>query len=150
MTEADKRTDVPSGHMPDEFDRMMGQLDGLPDVTRTRPSSLTATPLLGVGGSTTFIVQTLQKRDMQAEKPRSRFITFLTVASPAGYFRHVLPDEVTDTMLRQREALTSKTRSKTAKALAADRKASGWKPDTSGLERARGKARKAKRRRVKR
>jgi hypothetical protein len=145
----ESRTDIPSGHMPDEFDRLMGSLDGLPDVTRTRPSSMTAMPLMGVGGSTTFIVQTLQKSDVvqkETDVRRSRFITFLQIAGPTGFFRHVLPTEVTDTILRQRDALTAKTRSKTARALAADRKAAGWVPDTSGLERARGKARKPRRR----
>jgi hypothetical protein len=103
----------PSGHMPEEFDRVQGVLDGTPGITKTRPYTLSARPLMGVGGSTSYIVETWRQRieSMDDETPADiRDITFLTIAGPTGYFRHVLPAEVVDAMFRQREALATKLR----------------------------------------
>ena len=87
----------------DLFDRTIRALDGLPDVVKTKPSTVRAlTPVLAL--SQTFIVQTYRQRDQGA----SIFVD--------------------DTIARQRDVLTDKSRRKGAKAAAADRKARGIVP----------------------
>lgn len=130
-----------SAAMPDEFDRMLGMLDGLNGVTHTKPSTINVVPTLGVGGTKTFIVTTYRHRDDVADKPTSRDTVFLVVAGPDGYHRHVVPEEVIATIVRQRESLTSRVRSRVAKRVAQERMAAGWKP-TFGGKRGRKKGKK--------
>lgn len=121
--------DMPStSAMPDHFDRTMGLLDGLPGQIKTRPSTISTVPFLGVGGSTFYTVQTFRLRDEQAETPSVQFVTFLIVAGPDGYHRHVLPDEVSGLILRQREALGTVARRRHGKRIAEERKAAGLQP----------------------
>jgi hypothetical protein len=125
---ADKQESTTSGNMPDHFDRMIGLLDGLPGQIKTRPSTVSAVPLMGVGGSTFYTVQTFRLRDEHAETPTVRFVTFLIVAGPDGYHRHVLPDEVAETMIRQRESLTKQAQRQHGRRIAAERAARGERP----------------------
>jgi hypothetical protein len=124
------RIDRPSGNMPDDFDRLLGTITGIPGVTSTRESTVTDTPPLGVGGSRTFIVQTYRQRDLNSEKPTpARDTIFLQCIGTNGKsFRIALPAGVADVISRQRDALTDKSRSATAKRLAAERKAAGILP----------------------
>lgn len=102
-----------SGNMPDLYDRTIAALDGLPDVTRSRPSTIrTLTPLLG--NSQTFIVQTFRQRE------RGDTI-FLETMGREGSLRIVLPPQVAEAIARQRDALTSKVRSKASKRVAQER-----------------------------
>jgi hypothetical protein len=135
-------TDRVTSAMPDEFDRTIGMLDGLTGVTHTKPSTINVVPMLGVGGTKTFIVTTYRHRDDVADKPTSRDTVFLVVAGPDGYHRHVVPEEVIAAIIRQRDSLSARVRSKTAKRVAAERMAAGWKPTFGGK---RGGRRKAKR-----
>jgi hypothetical protein len=121
-----------SGNMPDEFDRLRGNLDGLPDVVHTSPSTITVVPVLGVGGSRTFIVQTFRQRD-QGDT------TFVQVISSGGSLRLVLPPSITDAIARQRDALSTKSRVKAGKARAAADKAAGKVPGFMRGRRRRGK-----------
>lgn len=57
------REDVPSGNMPDAFDRMLGNLHGLPDSVRTKPTTLRSVEPI-VGHSQTHIVQTIRLREV--------------------------------------------------------------------------------------
>ncbi len=127
---------TPSAAMPDEFDRLMGQLDGLNDVTRTRAATITVVPTLGVGGSQTFIVQTVRQRDtnLDAEQSRSRDTIFLQVVGARGSVRIALPAQVADVIARQRDALGTITRKRVGRDRAAQMKAAGIKPNTAGLE----------------
>ena len=104
--------------MPDNFDRALGMLDGLPDVCRTRESTMRVTPPLGVGGSQTWIVQTVRQRE-QGDT------IFLEHASVDGLVRLVIPPKVADTIARQREQLTGMSRRKATKRVAQDRKDRG-------------------------
>lgn len=123
-----------SGHMPEEFDRLLGSLDGLPDVTRTKASTVTVTPPMGVGGSRTFIVHTLRQRDVVghnadgSERAVGRDTIFLQMIGQQGSFRIAIPPAVADAIARQRDALTVKTRSKIGAARAAADKAAGKVP----------------------
>lgn len=105
---------------PDVYDRLLGGLDGLPDVTNTKPTTLRSiTPL--IGNSQTFIVQTYRQRD------RGDTI-FLECVDGKGSVRLALPPVVAEAIARQRDALTTKVRVKVGKQSAADRKARGEVP----------------------
>lgn len=110
-----------SGHMPDEFDRLLGSLHGLPDVSFTKPSTLrTVTPLIGT--SQMFIVQTYRQRERGDT-------VFLECVSKDGSIRLALPPSVADAISRQRDALTVKVRAKIGRATAQARKDRGELPD---------------------
>lgn len=104
----------------DEFDRASRALDGLPDVTKTKATTLRAKSPV-IENTQTYIVQTLRQRD-------AGDTIFLEYIGNDGSIRLALPPIVADAIARQRDALTGKIRSKTAKANAADRKARGIEP----------------------
>jgi len=106
--------------MPDAFDRLLGALHGLPDVTSTKASTIrTIAPLLGT--SQMFIVQTYRQRDKGDT-------IFLECVSKEGTIRLAIPAAVSDAISRQRDTLTGKSRSKAAKATAQARKDRGELP----------------------
>lgn len=106
--------------IPDSFDRLLGSLHGLPDVTRTKPSTLrVVTPLTGV--SQIFIVQTYRQRE-QGDT------IFLESVNNAGTVRLAIPPAVAEAIARQRDALTGKVRSATGKRIAQERKDRGELP----------------------
>ncbi len=79
------------------------------------------TPPFGIGGSRTFILQTVRQREIGDT-------VFLQVVGAGGSLRIAMPPNVTDAIARQRDALTGTVRSKVAKSTAAARKAAGKKP----------------------
>jgi hypothetical protein len=106
--------------LPDNFDRLIGALHGLPDVAVSAPSTTrTLSPL--IGAAQTYIVQTYRQREVGDT-------VFIECVSAEGSFRLALPPKVADVIARQRETLTSKVRSKIARAQAQDRKARGIRP----------------------
>jgi hypothetical protein len=108
------------GSSINHFDRMLGALDGLPDVVSTKAATVRAlTPL--IGAAQTFIVQTYRQHDKGDT-------IFLEYVGADGQFRLVIPAAVADTIARQREALTGKSRSRAAKRLAQERKDRGEVP----------------------
>jgi hypothetical protein len=94
----------------DPFDRTIGVLHGLPDVTLTKTSVTRVVPPFGVGGTQLCVVQTYRQRD-QGDT------IFLEYVSETGTMRLVIPPQVAAVIARQRDQLTAKTRSKAAKAL---------------------------------
>ena len=121
----------PSPAMPDHYDRLLGALDGLPGVLATKPAiAQQLTPILGT--SQTFVVRTVrqQERDEQTDSATpAAFTVFLEHSSrETGLIRLVLPPKVTDLIARQRDALTTQARKRTAKRIAQDRKARGEVP----------------------
>ena len=107
--------------LPDTYDRQLASLHDLPDVVRTKPSTVRTVPPLGIGGSQVYIVQTYRQRE------RGDTI-FLEVMGSDGATRVVLPPAVTSIIARHRDALTGRTRSQAAKAVAEDRKRQGIQP----------------------
>lgn len=104
----------------DKFDRMMGALANLPDVTHTKPSTIvTASPL--IGEAQTFILQTFRQREIGDT-------IFMQYVDGEGSKRLFLPPAAADAIARQRDALTSKVRRKVGLDQAALRKAAGIKP----------------------
>lgn len=103
-----------------EFDRLVGALEGLPDVTKSKPSTVRAMlPLIGIARS--FIVQTYRQRDKGDT-------IFIETVREGEAIRLAIPPQVADAIARQREALTGKVRSKVGKQVMADRMARGEKP----------------------
>jgi hypothetical protein len=103
-----------------EFDRLVGALEGLPDVTKSKPTTIRAMlPLIGIARS--FIVQTYRQRDKGDT-------IFLETVGGEGTIRLAIPPQVAEAIARQRDALTGKVRSKVGKQVMADRMARGEKP----------------------
>jgi len=107
-------------NLVDFFDRIRGGMEGRPDVTMTRLSSLQSVDPL-VGNVSTFMVQTARERE------RGDTI-FLQVATKDGNKRIVIPPKVANAISRQRDALTTKVRSKLGKEEAQKRKDAGIEP----------------------
>lgn len=104
-----------------EFDRLVGALEGLPDVVKSKPTTIRAMlPLIGIARS--FIVQTYRQRD----KGDTIFIE--TLSSEDRQVRLAIPPQVAEAIARQRDGLGTKSRSKAAKATMADRIARGEVP----------------------
>lgn len=126
MAKTEYEDDIEIVHRPrpqfrvDNFDRLMGQLHGLPDVTSTRETTKSVVPPLGVGTST-YIVQTYRQKEVGDT-------IFLQHVSADGTTRLVIPPEIADIISRQRDSLTDKVRSKVAKATAQARKEAGILP----------------------
>ena len=110
-----------TGNMPDIFDRLLGNLDGLPDVTKTKMTPLRVIPPLGIGGSQSYTVQTYRQREVGDT-------IFLEVGNQDGLKRIVIPPTVANAIARQREQLTGRVRSKASKASAQRRKEAGLEP----------------------
>jgi hypothetical protein len=110
-----------TGNMPDIFDRMLGQLDGLPDVTKTKMVPLRVIPPLGIGGSQSYTIQTYRQREIGDT-------IFLELGNQNGLQRIIIPPAVAAAIARQRDQLTGKVRSKVAKATAQSRKERGLQP----------------------
>jgi hypothetical protein len=104
----------------DKFDRMMGALANLPDVTHTKPSTVVAVSPL-IGEAQTFILQTFRQREIGDT-------IFLQYVDGEGRVRIAIPPDAADAIARQRDALTTKVRRKIAKDQAQARKARGEVP----------------------
>ena len=117
------REDRQTGNAPyvDAFDRTIGLLHGLPDVTLVKTSVTRVVPPFGVGGTQLYVVQTYRQKE-QGDT------IFLEHVSETGTVRLVIPPQVSAVIARQREQLTAKTRSKAAKAVALERKERGEIP----------------------
>jgi len=126
-------------HQVSDYDRQLGNLDGLTDVLQTRPTTIRVlTPLVGV--AETFIVQTYRHRELGDT-------IFLEHVGPGGTDRHALPAKVANTIARQRDQLTTKSRRKAGRERAAADKAAGVVPGfmRPGAKKAGPRKKKAKR-----
>jgi hypothetical protein len=102
------------------FDRMIGSLHQLPDVSTTKATTIrTLVPL--IGSSQVFVIQTFRQR-IEGDT------IFLETVSSEGTIRIAIPPAVSDAIARQRDALTDKNRSKAAKSNAQARKDRGLEP----------------------
>ena len=106
--------------MPDAFDRLLGSLDGLPDVVQTKPSTIRSlTPLLG--SAETYIIQTYRQKDVGDT-------IFIEAIHTGGSLRIALPPKVAEVIARQRDTLTNKSRRRAAQVIAQERKDQGQVP----------------------
>ena len=82
----------------DTFDRLAAQIDGLPGVDKSRPTTVTSVaPLLGV--TQTYVVQTY--------KTEEGFLAFLQMVSAEGSIRVAIPPRVMAALYRQRDSLVA-------------------------------------------
>lgn len=102
------------------FDRMIGTLHELPDVVKTKATTMRVVPTFGMG-TYVYVVQTMRQKDIGDS-------IFLENVSENGTMRIVIPPAVADCIARQRDQLTKKSRSRAGKARAEDMKARGIKP----------------------
>lgn len=102
------------------FDRAMTGLHGIPDVVSAKATTLRVVPPLGIG-SHTYIVQTFRQKD-------AGDTIFIEHVSNDGTVRMVVPPEVSDTIARQRDQLTTKNRRRAGKRVAQDLKERGIQP----------------------
>jgi hypothetical protein len=98
----------------DTFDRVIGAIDGLPDVHKSRPTTVT-TVMPIVGRSQTYVAQTYRDKE-------GRFTVFLQMVDAEGRARIVVPPKVMAAVYRQRESLVTKARRATARATSEKRK----------------------------
>jgi hypothetical protein len=104
---------------PGKYSLLMGSLDGRPDVTKSKPSTIRNVVSLS-GESQTFIVQTYRVEDGD--------YCFIEYLDDEGTLRLALPPRVMRLLARQRDQLTLTLRKKRGKSQAAARKAAGKLP----------------------
>lgn len=106
------------------FDRFHAHVDGLPDVTSTKPSAIKqALPL--AGQVTTQTVQTFKGAEFG-------FAIAITVVDADGRaYNHILPNKVAQAIYRQRQSLTDRStpesRSRKRRSAAAKKRQAGKK-----------------------
>ena len=103
---------------PDAYDRAYGQMQGFP---HTRPTTITAANVMGVGGVRSYIIETFRA-------PECGDTVFVQITGPEGLQRIHLPADVTTAIARQRDRMTTLSRSRAGKARAAADKAAGIMP----------------------
>ena len=103
---------------PDAYDRAYGQAQGFP---HTKPSTITAANVMGIGGVRSYIVETFRL-------PEVGDTVFVQITGPEGLQRVHLPPSVTQAIARQRDSLTTQSRKRAGKARAAADKAAGKVP----------------------
>lgn len=86
----------------DPFDRLLGTIDGLPDFTKSRPTTVT-TVMPIIGNAQTYVVQTYKERD-------GGFTVFLQMVDSEGRARIAIPPKVAAAIYRQRESLVKQGR----------------------------------------
>jgi hypothetical protein len=133
------RSEMPSvsGNMPDVYDRTLDSLTTQQAVTSTRPTTIRTVPVFGIGGTLSYIVQTFRVAgDVEEDETTgvvkrgpATFTVALEVAQGEQLRRIVLPNDVLDIIIRQRDSLTTSALRRSAKATATARKAAGWKPN---------------------
>jgi hypothetical protein len=104
--------------MSEYFDRLLGQLHGLPDVVATRPTTIRVSDLVS---SQTYIVQTYRQNEVGDT-------VFLENVAQGPALRLVIPPRVADCIARQRDQLGALNRRKAARKLAEERKLRGEVP----------------------
>jgi tRNA A37 threonylcarbamoyladenosine dehydratase len=109
-----------SDYIVDAFDRIRAGMDGRPDVTRTRISTVRSVDPL-VGNVSTFLIESIRVKDVGDT-------IFLEVANKDGNIRIVIPPKGANVIARQRDSLANQVRSKLAKAQAKARKEAGIEP----------------------
>jgi hypothetical protein len=124
MNEQDK----PSASMPDTFDRVLGQTQGLPNSTHTKDTIIRTVPPLGIGGTHVWVVRTYRQRDPDNPKVAAKDTIFLERHGSDNPVRVVVPPEVVNVFMRQHDALSTKSRRVAGKERARRDKIEGRKP----------------------
>lgn len=87
---------------PDPFDRIIGDLTGLPDHTFARASTVTTvTPILG--RAQTYVIRTCRA-------PGGAYIGFIEMVEADRHIRIVIPEKAMAAIYRQRDGLVTASR----------------------------------------
>lgn len=111
----------------DKFDRVMGELTKLPDVTHTAPSTVVSTRPL-IGATQTFIIQTYRQIQRDGDDSKTEDTLFIQYIDDQGSSRFIIPHKAIQAILRQHDALGTKVRRKIGREQAQARKARGELP----------------------
>lgn len=111
----------------DKFDKALGTLQDLPDVTHTKESAVMSSEPL-IGGAQSFWIQMYRQIDRDGDKSKSKDTLFLQYLDSDRSLRIVIPHKAIQAIIRQYEALGTKNRRKAAKQEATRRKAAGIVP----------------------
>lgn len=104
----------------DEYKRLLGELYGLPDVLTTKVATVqTVVPIRG--DELLYMVQTYRQKE-------TGDTIFLQCVRQGETIRMALPPAVANAIARQRESLSVRARSATAKRVAQERKDQGIVP----------------------
>lgn len=90
----------------DTFDRIIGTIDGLPGVDKSRPTTVTTVAPI-IGTAQTYVVQTY--------KGDEGFTAFIQMVESGNSVRIALPPKVTAALYRQRDALVKTGRKRRAR-----------------------------------
>lgn len=102
------------------FDRMIGTLHELPDVVKTKATTMRVVPTFGMG-TYVYVVQTFRQKEVGDS-------IFIETVSENGTVRIVIPAQVANVIARQRDQLSKRSRSRASRQVMADRMARGEKP----------------------
>lgn len=102
------------------FGRASSVLKDLPDIIKSKPTTLVETPSFA-GEPHTYIVQTMRRKE------EGDYIFFQDVASGQAV-QIVIPPRIADIIARQRDQLTGKSRSRASRLSMEGRMARGEKP----------------------
>lgn len=106
----------------DVYDLVMAKIDGAQGVVRSKEATIRAMPLWGIeGGMELWVVQTIRVVG------KGEYV-FLDNVSAKGGSRLVLSPAVTAAIYRQRDSVSDKHRSSSARAVMAERMAQGYVP----------------------
>jgi len=84
----------------DPFDRVLGDLTGLPGHLYSRPATVATTiPILG--NAQTYVIRTIRT-------PENRYIGFVEMIEAKGMIRLVIPSKAMAALYRQRDALATR------------------------------------------
>lgn len=101
------------------FDRMIGTLHELPDVVRTKATTMRVVPTFGLG-TYVYVVQTFRQKEVGD-------MIFLESVSENGTVRIVIPPSVANVIARQRDQLSKRSRSRASRQSMEARMARGEK-----------------------
>lgn len=107
-----------------KFDRIMGSLQGLPDVNWTKPTTTTGVTVL-IGEVQTFIVLTARQIERDGDASKTHNWIFVQYMDSGEAIQLAIPPAAAEAIYRQRDALTTKIRKRIGKESAAARKARG-------------------------
>lgn len=102
------------------YGRAMSILKDLPDIIKTKPTTVVETPSFA-GEPHTYIVQTYRRLE------EGDYIFFQDVVNGTAT-QIVIPPRIASILARQRDQLTGKSRSKAGRLVMEDRMARGEKP----------------------
>lgn len=86
--------------LADPFDRILGDLTGLPGHLYSRPATV-ATVLPIIGNAQTYVVRTIRT-------PENRYIGFVEMIEAKGMIRLVIPSKAMAALYRQRDSLATR------------------------------------------